>query len=77
MPPPSMTLNIVIITLQSLLRMGYCHQSTWHVRVRTYIQNILRFLFFGIIMLGGGDNMVIFKNHSCNPLDHCSYTTEV
>ena len=25
----------------------------------------------------GGDNMVIFKNHSCNPLDHCSYTTEV
>ena len=29
------------------------------------------------VEIGGGDNMVIFKNDSCNPLDHCSYTTEV
>ena len=49
------------------------------------VTNITKTVKFGqkfnflILMLqvGGGDNMVIFKNHSCNPLDHCFYTTEV
>ena len=54
--------------------------SFWHKYNKSCIQeqdlyeNILRSILFQV---GGGDNMVIFKNHSCTPLDHCSYTTEV